>query len=289
LAPVAMAVGPSPSVPGTMVEADAQQAAELNADIKELKTMMASATRPNVKKELSRVLDMLEAEARRTGAKTQQAAVSEPSAPPASAAAAAPAVAKKAPEPEHKPVPIQVVAVGPWTEITTFALDLGGYDKEEVVVDIRMKGVEALKSEAVTCDFTESSFDLKVVGFEGKNHRMLKTNLDKDIVPAESSVRVKKNHVIVTLKKVKGKYGFDSWSDLCAKGKRKPTSDSKKKEDPSSDIMGMMQNLYEDGDDNMKKIIGEAMYKAHRGEKYEPKTDQFGMKDDPAMPDLDDI
>jgi calcyclin binding protein len=31
--------------------------------------------------------------------------------------------------------------------------------------------------------------------------------------------------------------------------------------------MDMMKNMYEDGDENMKKIIGEAMMKSQRGEK----------------------
>jgi len=34
--------------------------------------------------------------------------------------------------------------------------------------------------------------------------------------------------------------------------------------------MDMMKDMYEDGDENMKKIIGEAMLKAQRGEKSEP-------------------
>merc|ERR1712050_259664 len=99
----------------------------------------------------------------------------------------------------------------------------------------------------------------------GENFRFLKTNLEKDIVPGESSVRVKKNHVIVTLRKVKGEYGYDHWSDLCAKGRRKPTAS--KKDNPQESIMDLMKDMYEDGDDNMRKIIGESMYKAQRGEK----------------------
>merc|ERR1712045_9390 len=93
--------------------------------------------------------------------------------------------------PAHKPVPIAVKSAGPWTEITTFALDLGGYDKPRVTVDVRLKGVEALPSESVICDFTESSFDLKVVGLDGQNYHFLRTNLDKDIVAADSSITVK--------------------------------------------------------------------------------------------------
>ncbi|CAE7708429.1 Cacybp [Symbiodinium pilosum] len=155
---------------------------------------------------------------------------------------------------------VDVRPVGPWTEITTFALDLGGYNKPDISIDLRLKGVESLAAENVTCDFKEDSFDLKVLGLDGKNHRFVRTNLEKDIVPAESSIKVKKNHVIITLRKVKGEYGYDSWTDLCAKGKRKPTAS--KSENPQDSIMSMMKDLYDEGDDNMKKIIGEAMYKA---------------------------
>lgn len=41
-------------------------------------------------------------------------------------------------------------------------------------------------------------------------------------------------------------------------------------------IMDMMKDMYEDGDDNMRKIIGEAMMKSQRGEKPEPPS----MNDD---------
>ena len=34
--------------------------------------------------------------------------------------------------------------------------------------------------------------------------------------------------------------------------------------------MDMMKNMYDEGDENMKKIIGEAMMKSRSGEKMEP-------------------
>ena len=46
--------------------------------------------------------------------------------------------------------------------------------------------------ERVTCDFTPTSFDLKVLGLKGKNLRLLKNGLEKEIVPEESKVIVKK-------------------------------------------------------------------------------------------------
>lgn len=267
---------------------------ELELDCQELRTMLSQAKRANVRKELQRNLDCFEAEARRmqeaaAAAPVEAATTSAPAAAakpatPAPTSAAADATAEKPAAPVAKPVQVDVRSTGPWTEITTFALDLGGYDKPHITIDIRLKGVELLPQESVTCDFTESSLDLKVLGLDGQNHRFLKTPLAEDIVAKESSVKVKKNHVIITLQKVKGEYGFPSWADLCAKGgRRKPKAS--KTENPQDSIMGMMQDLYEDGDDNMKKIIGEAMCKARRGEKPD-------LKDDPMTgldPKLDDL
>jgi len=267
---------------------------ELEADCQELQRMLDCATRPNVRKELQRVIDVIDAERVRATANIGAPVASSlagASAPPEAAGEAAPkAAAPKAvakPPEVHKPVPVDIKPMGPWTEITTFALDLGGYDKPLVTVDLRLKGVEALPTEKVTCDFTESSLDVKVLGLDGQNYRFLKTNLEKDIVPAESSVKVKKNHVIISLQKVKGQYGYDHWSDLCAKGRRRPTNTSESKEsNPQDSIMSMMRDLYEDGDDNMRKVIGEAMTKSRTGEKFDPKTDDLKP---PSLSEMDDI
>ncbi|CAE8604662.1 unnamed protein product, partial [Polarella glacialis] len=221
------------------------------------------AQRESVRKELQRVLEKLESELQR-----KKAAASAPAAAAKSEAASA--------APVHQ---VAVKPTGPWVEVTTFGLDLGGYNKPHLIVDIRLKGVEDLPAGNVTCDFHEASLDLKVIGLDGQNFRFLKTNLEKDIVAAESTVKVKKNHVILTLQKVKGEYGFDSWMDLCAKGKRKDAS--AKKDNPQDSIMDMMKDMYDDGDDSMKKIIGEAMSKARTGEKPDPKEDfDSGFPDD---------
>ena len=47
----------------------------------------------------------------------------------------------------------------------------------------------------------------------------------------------------------------------------KKTSEEKKKStaDPTSGIMDMMKQMYDDGDDSMKKTIGEAMAKSRQG------------------------
>lgn len=261
---------------------------DVESDCSELRSMLVQAKRPSVRKELQRVLDKFEAELQQTKARC---AAPSAAAAPAVPAATAVAVAKPAAVALPSAPAFQSQAVkptGPWTEITTFGLDLGGYDKPLVTIDIRLKGVEILPSENVTCDFTEASLDLKVVGLDGQNYRFLKTNLDKDIVSSESTVKVKKNHVIVTLQKKKGDLGYDHWADLCAKGKRKPAAE-KKNADPGGSIMDMMKDLYDDGDDSMKKIIGEAMYKARRGEKQDSDLKSDDPKKTNGVEDIDDM
>jgi len=112
-------------------------------------------------------------------------------------------------------------------------------------------------------------------------------------VPAESKILVKKNRVTVKLKKVKGEYSYDHWSDLKKKG-GKAAKEKEKGRDPSAGIMDMMKDLYDNGDDNMRKIIGESMMKSQRGEKMDPKDmgpgeDDLGAKEGDLDVDADDI
>ena len=41
--------------------------------------------------------------------------------------------------------------------------------------------------------------------------------------------------------------------------------------------MDMMKNMYDEGDDNMKRVIGEAMLKSQRGEKPDPSSLDSGL------------
>merc|ERR1712098_1035661 len=117
----------------------------------------------------------------------------------------------------------------------------------------------------------KDSFDGKILDFEGKSWRMLKSNLEKAIDPEKSRLAITKNSVKVHLAKIKGEFGYDAWMDLQDKKAGRPKAD---KENPTAGLMDMMKDMYDDGDDQMKKTIGEAMMKAQRGERHEP-TDDF--------------
>jgi calcyclin binding protein len=89
--------------------------------------------------------------------------------------------------------------------------------------------------------------------------------LDKDIDPSKSKIVVKSDKIIVKLAKIKSEYGsYDYWTQLTSK-KKKPNK-AGEKEDPSASIMQLMKDMYDEGDDNMRKVIGETMLKQQRGE-----------------------
>ena len=109
----------------------------------------------------------------------------------------------------------------------------------------------------INCDFTATSFDLIVTDFHSKNYRIVNDNLDKDIDAGKSKFMVKPNKIIIKLAKVKGEYGYESWTALTAKKKKKPQD----KANPVAGIMDLMKDMYNSGNDQMKKMIGETMYK----------------------------
>ncbi|DAZ96012.1 TPA: LOW QUALITY PROTEIN: hypothetical protein N0F65_008991 [Lagenidium giganteum] len=143
-----------------------------------------------------------------------------------------------------------------FTEISRFGWEDEGYGKDKVSVYIMsgVDGVGDLPKEQVVCNFTKSSFDLKIIGLHGKNYRLVKHHLDKEIDPKKSTFRVKKNRVTLNLWK---KEKNESWLNLTAKNPNK-ASTSSIKDDPATGLMDMMKNMYEEGDDDMKRTIAKA-------------------------------
>ena len=172
-----------------------------------------------------------------------------------------------------------------YTPIESFGWDQDGYGVEPSFVYVYLMsgfdGVGKVK-DRVSCEFTPRSFDLKVMDFGGKNWRLFKNNLEHSIVPADSKVIVKKNSIKIKLLKAKGQYGEDHWTELSAKRPRFD-ADGKKKE-PGDSIMDMMKDMYDNGDDTMKKTLGEAMLKSRQENAMNGRDAEFGgdpMRDTP--------
>lgn len=172
------------------------------------------------------------------------------------------AVSPASPTPAKRPVQSSSVK---YKTIDRFSFDAGSYNSPTVTIYITsLPNVGAVPREQIKCTFTATSFDLTIEDYKGANYRLLKDNLDKDIDAEKSKCIVKPNKIIIKLAKVKGEYGsYDSWTDLTSKKTKEAKSRAAK--DPSASIMDLMKDMYDSGDDNMKKMIGETMLKQREG------------------------
>jgi calcyclin binding protein len=178
-----------------------------------------------------------------------------------------------APVAPSPPMPVPVKVAPPpasssvkYTPIDSFAFDAGEYNSPFVTLYISLPGVGSLdKENNIECKFGTSDFDLIVKDLRGKSYRLVKTNLEKDIDPEKSKYIVKADKIIIKLAKIKGEYGsYDYWSKLT--DPKRNEKKNKSSSDPSSSIMDLMKDMYDSGDDQMRKMIGETMMKQNRGE-----------------------
>ena len=126
-------------------------------------------------------------------------------------------------------------------------------------------GIGKHPKENIDCEFNDNGIDFRILNFNGgKNYRLKIQPLHDIIDPAASKFKVKSNSITIDLVKRKTKH----WSDIKpTKSLTKVSSEIDKKKDdeekdPSASLMGMMKELYETGDDNMKRTIAESWQKA---------------------------
>jgi len=163
-----------------------------------------------------------------------------------------------------------------YNSIDRFAFDAGTSSDKFVTLYLPFPGVGSIpnKKEQISCEFGNNSFDVSVLNLNGKHYRIKRDTLEHDIVPEKSKYIVKADKIVVKLHKIKGEYGsFDFWSKL-TDPKRKEKH--KKGSNPSAGLMDMMKDMYNSGDDNMKKMIGETMLKQQNGELNNDKPGGLG-------------
>lgn len=211
---------------------------ELALDLQELRHLQSIAKRPHVVSLISSEILNLE--------KLSKEAVSVP-------------------PPSQLPTPISTapkVASTPALNYVTLGSFSWDQDNDKVKIYISLEGVE---QEKIETDFKPRSFDVKFHDVQGKNYRCAIPKLNKEIDPEKCKVVVKPTRIIFTLiKRSKG-----NWLDLHYKeDKLKPNLD--KERDPMAGIMDLMKNMYDDGDEEMKKTIAKAWTDARSGKTADP-------------------
>ena len=121
-----------------------------------------------------------------------------------------------------------------------------------------MPNIKNIDQSNIKATFTSDSFDLQIHGYENKNWRFTIPKLHSKIKAEKSNIKIKQNYIFVNL----AKDGMGVWTELTFSKKFDPLKKLDKKEDPQEGLMNMMKRMYEEGDDNMKRTIGEAWTKA---------------------------
>lgn len=212
---------------------------ELEQDIAELRALEASAQRSRVQQILSIEVRKLETELIRERERQ-------------GAAAAASAEARNTASQQSRNTPFT-------TKITNYAWD---QSDKFVKLYITLPGVHELPTESIKSAFGTRRLELEVNALAGRNHHLLITNLMNDIVPNSSYHKVKTDMVTVFLRKASS----DKWSDINGLDKKAKEPKVPKPEmdggDPGSSLMNMMKQLYDEGDDEMKRTIAKAWTEA---------------------------
>lgn len=255
------------------------------ADADEIESALLShLTRPSAQLHVKNLITKLRKEGKalqRVAVSTSAAAASAATGSGSSSSSAKPAVetAVKTAEttaPTQQPARNNATTTTPninkkYQSFPTHYFDCGEYNSPTVTVYIPLNGIGNHDKSKISCEFTSTSFDLIVTDFGEKNmsYRLLNDNLAHEIDVSKSKYIIKSNKIIIKLGKIKGEYSYDHWTDLSAKKKKSSSTGSGgkgKKEDPTAGIMDLMKDMYDNGDDNMRKMIGETMYKQRTGQ-----------------------
>ncbi|XP_030470764.1 uncharacterized protein LOC115688941 isoform X2 [Syzygium oleosum] len=210
---------------------------ECALDLEELRQLQSIAKRP-------RVVSLISSEIRNLEKLSKDAVTAQSS---------------QTPEPISTQARVPTTPALNYVTLASFSWD---QDSDKVKIYLSLEGVDQEKIES---EFKAMSFDLKIHDVQGKNYRFTIPKLNKEILPEKSKVVVKPTRMIVTLFKAsKG-----NWLDLQFKeDKLKPSMDKEK--DPMAGIMDLMKNMYEEGDDEMKKTIAKAWTDARTGKTADP-------------------
>ncbi|XP_077298127.1 calcyclin-binding protein-like [Arctopsyche grandis] len=218
--------------------ATANKMAEIKIDIEELESLKKQATRRYVSDLLSLEIRKLE---------TQLSKLHDDRINESAAALANNVITEKS---DSKRYQIKLNGYG-WDQSDKF-----------VKVFVTLKNAQTLASENVYCNLTENSMELNVKDLDNKDYVLVINKLLNHVNVKASYWKQKTDMVVVFLSKsIPG----TNWSHMTEIEKRfdenkanKFKTDNMDGKGPQDSLMGLMKNMYESGDDDMKRMIKKA-------------------------------
>ncbi|OZC07201.1 CS domain protein [Onchocerca flexuosa] len=143
-------------------------------------------------------------------------------------------------------------------KITNYAWD---QSDKYVKLYLTIPEIHTVPQEQITVNFTESEVEVNVRNVSSKNYSLVIKGLLKAINPSSSSFKQKTDLLLIMMKKNEE----ENWKYLTKaemQSKEKSTPKFDQKADPQESLMGMIKQLYDDGDDDMKRTIRKAWHES---------------------------
>uniref|UniRef100_A0A2M4AR34 Calcyclin-binding protein n=1 Tax=Anopheles triannulatus TaxID=58253 RepID=A0A2M4AR34_9DIPT len=172
--------------------------------------------------------------------------------------------------------PAQQTPVSAPGDIRRYQVELKEYAWDQsdkfIKIFVTVNGVQQVPEDNVNVEFTENSFQLVISDLNNKDYIFVVNHLLNSIDKEKSYRRVKSDMVAIYL----AKQGPAKWAHLTLTAKRlqdlkdERLSDTKKVSndgDPSAGLMNIMQQLYETGDPETKRMINKAWHESQTKQK----------------------
>jgi calcyclin binding protein len=144
-----------------------------------------------------------------------------------------------------------------YKDITNYAWD---QSDTYMKIYISLPGLKGFNKDNIKSEYTDKSFRLKVENLDDKNYQCHVGFLWGKIVAADCYHKLKSDSILVMLKKAEQKKTWPFVTEREGKEDKKKKSKlaETKDKDPSESLMGLLQQMYNDGDDEMKRTIAKS-------------------------------
>ncbi|XP_005107871.1 calcyclin-binding protein [Aplysia californica] len=211
---------------------------ELRLDLKEYESLRATATRKRVQTVLDREIDQLKREV----LTMERVAAQNLAAKEASEA--------KSNKPEQTTVYQENITNYAWDQSDKF-----------MKLYLTLDNLAAVSADGLQGSFTDKSLTVKV-RFPNKVSQLHISRLCEEIVPKDCYCKKKSDYVLVMLKKAEAAKTWPWVTEREKKTKESAKPKFDESEDPSAGITKLLKNMYDDGDDEMKRNISKAFYES---------------------------
>ncbi|VDD88840.1 unnamed protein product [Enterobius vermicularis] len=157
----------------------------------------------------------------------------------------------------------------PTVKITNYAWD---QSDKFVKLYLTIPGIHTVPANQIVVNFASNRFDMTATNVDGKNYELVMKGLMQQIDPGASYFKQKTDSLLIMLKKKEG----GKWEHLVkAETSTKDKSNFKfdEKADPQESLMKMMKQMYDEGDDDMKRTIRKAWHESQTNKAKNPDLD----------------